>query len=272
VRRAAAVLTALAAIVMTGCAGRDRYAPTLSAAEVIGRVQGVVSLAIGPDKTVYYALASGEVYALGDDRPALIATFPTAALDSIAISSDGILHGAYRDAGRLTVATWVDRAARGFLHLRANGPAQIAYNKNGDLLVAVGDRLADAQGHVISNGWHSPRIAAGRDNRIWVADDAPGTEKELVARGREKDGAKRRRFASALPPHTDPSGIALRKDELLVCGRRLGRVYRLHIGLDDVARRRGTLAGLKCTNAIVVAPDGAVITATDNAILRYGAR
>lgn len=270
-RRAAAVLIVLAAVV-TGCAGRDRYAPELSAGDVMDRVSGVVSLAIGPDKTVYYALASGKVYALAGGRSALVATFPTTALDSIAISDDGVLHGAYRDAGRLTVATWVDEAARGFLHMRANGPAQIAYSENGDLLVAVDDRIVDGEGHVISNGWHAPKIVAGRGNRIWVADDAPRAEKELVARGREKNGAKRRRFASPLPQRTDPSAVALRKDELLVCSRRAGTVYRLHIGLDDVARRRGTVDGLSCTNAIVVSSDGAVITATDNAILRYGAR
>ncbi|MEY2426427.1 MAG: hypothetical protein QOI61_1999, partial [Actinomycetota bacterium] len=48
--------------------------------------------------------------------------------------------------------------------------------------------------------------------------------------------------------------------------------YRLHIGLDEVARRRDWLPGLVCDRDIAVAKDGSVITATNGAIYRYRPR
>ncbi len=260
------------AIAMSACNVTDRYLPKLLAGETIAPVSGVVGLAIGPNGAVHYALAGGDVYSLGVRSPELVAHFPTTRLDSIAFSPVGVLHAAYRDVDGVTVAAWQDGAATSVVQVASTDSVDIAFDNDGGLLVGAGDRIVDGQGRVVSGGWHSPKIAPGRGKRLWVADDAPGSAKELVGRGRENDKAKRRRFASALPARTDPSDVAVLKNEVLVCSRNYGTVYRLHIGLDDVARRRAPIEGLRCRTAIVVSVDNSVITATDDAIVRYGAR
>src|SRR5205085_163046 len=140
--------------------------------------------------------------------------------------------------------------------------AHIAFAKDDQLIVGITHNLtkidpfhgAGVKPTIISSGWTDPSFVLGRGNRIWVADNAlPGT-KELVARGRERDAAKRRRFATALPAYTNPSGVAIRNDELLVCSRTHRKVFRLHIGLDDVARRRSPIVGMVCDRDIVTAP------------------
>ena len=260
------------AIALSGCSVTDRYLPKLLPGETIARVRGVTALAIGPDNATYYALANGEVYSLVTRPARLVAQFPTARLDSIAFSPNGVLYGAYLDSRGVSVAAWKNGAANSLIQTGAAGRGDIVFDSTGRLLLGVGNRIVDTQGATVSASWHSPELVPGRGNRLWVVDDAPGNAKDFVARGRETNATKRRRFASALPEGTRPADVTIRNDELLVCDRRAGTVYRLHIGLDDVARRRSALKNVKCQTAIVVSPDNSVITATDNAILRYGAR
>jgi len=149
-------------------------------------------------------------------------------------------------------------------------------DERGDVYVAVDTRIMriDAGRRVeVSGGWVNPNAFTFDDRgRLWVADQARADGKELVARGREKNGAKRRRFATALPEGSKPSGIAAIKDELFVCRSGQRDVYRLHVGLDDVARRRGVVPGLKCDRAIMSLPDGSLVTATGDDIRRYPPR
>jgi hypothetical protein len=257
---------------MSACSVPDRYLPKLLPGETIARVRGVVALAVGPKHATYYALANGEVYSLAIRPTKLIAHFTTTRLDSIAFSPNGLLYAAFLSAQGVSVAAWKDGASDTVIETTVEAKGEIAFDTDGRLLLGIGDRIIDTQGQVISDGWRAPQVVPGRGHRLWVADNAPGDDKELVARGREKSVVKRRRFASALPLRTDPSDLALLKDELLVCSEHYGTVYRLHIGLDDVARRRSALKNVKCRNAIVISPDNSVITATEDAILRYGAR
>ncbi|MEY2470371.1 MAG: hypothetical protein QOF21_3069 [Actinomycetota bacterium] len=149
-------------------------------------------------------------------------------------------------------------------------------DKDGNVYVAAKTqlmRLEDGRRVEVSGGWVNPdAFTFDERGRLWVADQARPDGKELVARGKERNGAKRRRFATALPAGSKPVGIAAIDDELFVCRSGQGDVYRLHVGIDDVARRRGVVPGLKCDTAIVSLADGSLVTATGDDIRRYPPR
>jgi hypothetical protein len=286
-RKALAVAT-VAALAFAACSSKDRYLPKFDAAQKLATVAGPVTLAVSPSGEVFYGVrATGNVYSAqaGRVEPDLVVHFDTDQLDSIAVEGRSTVYAAYhrRPDGHVVI----DRFAAGseIENIRVLAaspePVNIAVDAKRRLLIGIGNRIESIDPVIahapapkeISSGWANPRaFVPGRGDRIWVADDAPKGEKERVARGGETNKAKRRRFATVLPKDTDPSGVALRDDELLVCSEHYGTVYRLHIGLDDVARRRAVVEGLECKHSIVAAPDRSVITATSTAIYRYPPR
>lgn len=268
-RRVTLVIVALA-VLAAGCSvGGDRYLPKFGAAQRLVKAPKVTALAVGPSGAVYFALGAAVSVINPGSRPRAVAYFQAAgAVTGLATEADGSLLVASRGAmvqrvrGTESSIVWsADRA----------GAPHVAVSRN-EVVIGLGKTIRSADDAVISDGWTDPVVLSGRGRAIWVADNVPGGKKELVARGREKDRPKRRRFATALPANTNPVGMALLDPALLVCSRAQRNVFRLHIGLDDVARRREPLKGVACSHGIAAAPDGSLITATHEAIYRYPPR
>jgi hypothetical protein len=276
-RRLFAVV-ALAAVVLGGCnTNYDRYRLRFQAAQRIATPDGPVTFTVGPDDRIYYAeLRTNQLHYL-DSQHAVHDLFATRDKpDSLAVDANGVVYVAARTRKhRLTVEAYRD----GNPEVVWRGPtthsaAHLVITTKGELVVGVGSQILELRPmhKVISTGWTDPVLAPGRGDRIWVADNEPPGGKERVARGRERDHAKRNRFASVLPPYTNPTGATLIGDEILLCSRTHNKVYRLHIGLDDVARRRSFVGRLVCDRNIGSLSDGSVVTAQTGVIYRYPPR
>jgi sugar lactone lactonase YvrE len=254
------------ALVVSACgSGGDRYLPKFAQPTTVTTTNGPVTFAVSPGGRVYYAeLRTNEVFAAPSHR--LVATLPHRP-DSLAVDSHNRVYAATRtQSHRVRVfrgdeLLWEGPTSRFPVHIALYGAT---------VVIGVGDELLQLEPRrVISRGWTDPVPTRGRGGRVWVADNGLPGSKERVARGREQSVAKRNRFASVLPAYTNPSGMALVDDELLLCSKTHKRVYRLHIGLDEVARRRGWLSGLVCDRDIAVDARGRLYTATNGVIYRY---
>lgn len=294
------VATTLAA---GACSVADRYAPKFAAQTLIARGKEVDAFALGERNTLYYGeRATGDVYRVNIAKPST-----PVRVTHVDVKTDGqrgLLGLAYRDKalfiastrasdGKLEVRRWASDDASQVVWVGpeskdlANG-GSLRFDNKGGLIISVGELAGGGSGKLlrlhaggpetqtpteITRGWHNPfGFTVDFRNNLWVADNAPGREKELVSRGNERDRANRRRHATALPSHFAPSGLAIDEYELYACSYTTKAVFRLHIGLDNVARRRGEVKGLTCQSAIVAQPDGSLITATSTAIYRYPAR
>jgi sugar lactone lactonase YvrE len=272
------------ALAASACSSGDRYLPKFGAAETLTRTDGPVVFAVAPTGgDVYFVeLRTNTLWSVGRGEERREVQNLGRKPDSLAIDQRGTIYVAARTKAHRLFITRYERTNSEVIW---NGPvsrfaAHIAITPENLLIVGLNDKLFSLnplrpptqKPVVISGGWTDPVFTLGRGHRIWVADNAVPGQKERVARGREQSLAKRNRFASVLPAYTNPSGVALLKDELLLCSRTHKRVYRLHIGLDDVARRRDWLPGLVCDRDIALAPDGSLVTATSGAIYRYPPR
>jgi hypothetical protein len=285
---------ALAALVLCAgaCANTDYDAPKLAAAVVVVRTEGAHALAVGPNGTLFFGSPTGEVLRVDALHPATpelvwppVFQGPLTLLGIAARADVVVMSYVHMSECRLevirktrdgAVAVWVGPKVSP--HTAAG---QLVFESDGRLLVAVGTRIlrlvpngrSTQQPSEVSAGWIRPSAFTVDDRgRLWVADQARPDGRELVARGRERNGAKRRRFASALPARSTPTGLAAAANELYVCRPGQHDLYRLHIGLDEVARRRVAVPGLSCDGGVVSMPDGSLITATAHDIRRYRAR
>jgi hypothetical protein len=225
---------------LAGCGERGTQRPRILVADA----REPAALAPLPDGGLRYGeLKTGvirEVGLAGGGRGRVIA--------HVAVSNRGqrgLLSLAVDRAGR-TFAAWttpsrrlvVGRVAPGPLRLVWRGPptvelgngGHIAFSPAGALVVSVGDRGRSRAGvllrldpagppsqrpTVLSRGWNNPFAFAfdGR-GRLWVADNAPGSGPERLARGDRGVPLD----VTALPPRTAPSGLAARGERLFVCG------------------------------------------------------
>jgi hypothetical protein len=273
VRRLAALLAV--AFLLTACSGKDRYLPEFGQAETLVTTNGPVTFTLAPNGDIYYAeLRTNEVYVLSSEAKRLVADLHYKP-DSLAVDAHGLLWAAGRNKIH---QPWISSVPSPTPVTGSGPPSRfplhIAFD-DGKLIIGHDDTVVSRENGddtLISKGWTDPVVAPGRGNRIWVADNALPGSKERVARGRERSIAKRNRFASTLPEFTNPSGMALLDDQLLVCSKTRKKVFRLHIGIDDVARRRDWMKGLVCDRDIAVAKDGSLITATRGSIVRYPPR
>jgi hypothetical protein len=288
------VFVALAVFAAACTAGVDRYLPKFAARETVASPTGPVVFGVGPkDDIVYVELRTLDMYRVRVGGEPVFLTGLTMKPDSLAVTSSGAIWIAGRDQSHhmhiryAAVLNEPEVRAKGVVgkfNPGVNGPASrfpIHLRMADDNTFTVGwshNLFTIEPGRpyekrvVVSDGWTDPVFAFGRGTQIWVADNALPGSKERVARGREKNHAKRNRFASALPAYTNPSDMVLLKDELLLCSKTHEKVYRLHIGLDEVARRRDWMKGLVCDRDIGVTSNGSLITATNGAIYKYPPR
>ena len=257
---------------LTACSAQDRYELRFAAPITVATATGVQAMALDGDTLYYGEFDTGDVYRVDVRTPRTprkvghvdVRAKGANGLQSIAVYGGRVFVSWVRADRHLVVGpldgplTWTGPLVNS---LRRDG--HIAFTPNGILYVSIGHRVYDIDGAVstVSDGWNNAfAFAVDARDRMFVADQPSKEGKAFVARGREKNHAKRRRFATGLAG-TKPSGVAFVDDELLVCRGNVGDVARLHIGLDNVARRRESLARVKCRDAIVTTTDGSVITA-----------
>lgn len=214
----------------------------------------------------------------------------------------GLLGLAVDDEDR-TFAAWVDgdtrlvvgQVAPGRQRLVWEGPevfdravgGHLTFTPDGELLVGVGDQeqpeaaadpdepfgkllLLDPEGdpdqepEVLSAGWNNPfAFAYTEGGALWVADNAPGSRPERLARGdggpsgpSSGEGGGQPTSVTELPDEAAPSGLAaLSEDRIAVCGYasnelRIYDVSSVPAGLDEGATVEG------CNLAVVVLADG----------------
>ncbi|HVT75978.1 MAG TPA: hypothetical protein VHD87_03030 [Acidimicrobiales bacterium] len=292
-KRLVTVVAAVAFVAGACSTGVDRYRPKFAAAEKIGAPNGPVVFTVGPrDEIVYAELRTLDLYRLRVGAQPVKLTHLTTKPDSLAVAGSNV-YAAGRDSNRrmhIWYAADLDQPALDAkrviepYHPGVNGPASrfpvhLAIATPGIFTVGWSHNLFTikpgqpyAEKVTISNGWTDPVLTFGRGKRIWVTDNALPGGKERAARGRDKSIKHRNRFAAVMPPYTNPSGVVLVKDELLLCSRTHHKVYRLHIGIDDAPHWRGLMAGLYCDRDIGLLSDGSLITAQTNALYRYPAR
>ncbi len=266
--------------VASACTTADRYAPKFGAAQRLSSTGGVTALAL--DGTDVYFAAGGDVFRVNSRQPAQTVRIAGISAESLAVFR-GRLYASWTDPAELVHVVRVSNGVPTLIWLgRSLAPtSHIDFDPDGRLYVSMGDVLEQIdrggkEGQVakkVTDGWvDAYAFDVDEHNRVWVVDQPGADGKAFVARGRERDHAKRRRFATALPAGSTPSAVATRVDEALVCRSSTHDVFRLHIGLDNTARRRNVVKGLVCDGAIATMADGSVVTATHDAILRYGAR
>jgi hypothetical protein len=198
--------------------------------------------------------ATGRIRAVTDSGK--LRETPVARVAVRADGQRGLL-GLARVSGGDVFAAWVDpagsllvgRVAPGPLHVIWRGPAtrrqsnggRIAATPDGRLIVGVGDLLdrelvtdprtpngklllLDPAGEesqtpdVHSSGWNNPfAFDVDADGTVWIADNAPGSEPERLARVSPAGVVT---VLAQLPPRTAPSGLARVPGGLLVCGFR----------------------------------------------------
>jgi len=276
VRRVAAVVTVVAALVSSACTTADRYELKLGAAQVLAPAGGVRALAVG-GRDIVYASANSGVYRVNTvTRAAPVFVSPIQNVTSIAVRRGEPIVAS--KSGRIVQVTALPPGGeRPIWRATSRRSPHVEVGSTGDIYVSLGTRIdrIDAGGRTapVSDGWVNAFAFDVDDrDRLFVADQAPRGGTAFVARGRESDRAKRRRFATGLPKGSVPSALATRVDELLVCRANAHDVYRLHVGLDNTPRRRGVVRGVACEGAIATMADGSVVTATANDIRRYPPR
>ncbi|HET6771383.1 MAG TPA: PQQ-dependent sugar dehydrogenase [Actinomycetota bacterium] len=216
------------------------------------------------------------------------------------------LLGLARESGGDVFAAWVDPSGSLLVGRVAPGPTQviwrgpttrrqsnggrIAITPDGRLIVGVGDLLdrelvtdpsapngklllLDPSGEesqrpeVHSSGWNNPfAFDVDEDGAVWVADNAPGSEPERLARVSPAGVVT---VLADLPARTAPSGLALVSGGLLVCGFKSRELlgYPLRGG---VLGEHLTLAE-DCALGVVRLADGRVAYANEREIRVLGA-
>lgn len=264
------------------CGSRDRNDLAFAEPTRVARVSGVQALAVDGSHLYYGMFDTGEIFKVNARRPATPTRLATVTVRGkgtngvmgLAVFDHELFVSYVQPDRRLVVAKVVGGGIvwRGPLVNSLRRDGHIVFDPDGALYVSIGARvvrIVDGEAETVSDGWVNPfAFSIDERDRMFVADAPSPGGKAFVARGRENDQPKRRRFATGLPG-SKPSGLAFVGDEVLVCRSNVGDVARLHIGLDNTARRRGSIEGVKCRNAVVVMSDGSVVTALAHEIRRY---
>lgn len=116
---------------------------------------------------------------------------------------------------------------------------------------------ADQEPEMISSSWNNPfAFTYTPSGALWVADNAPGNDRERLVRGDPISPG------TVLPDRTAPSGLAAPDDDtLVVCGYATKLLIRYRIGGDGVPREDAKIA-TDCRFGVVALPDGRLAYAT----------
>jgi hypothetical protein len=221
---------------------------------------------------VYYAeLRTFDVYAVTrGDLPRLLfhAHFKP---DSLAVDQQGTVFVAARSQKhKLVISRYVrldDQYVESLVWAgpQDHFPAHIALKRDGELVVGWHTQMfrlngiANSSATPMSSGYTDPVFTFGKGDRIWVADNALPGHTEHVG-------------TTPLPAYTNPTGMTLINDELLVCSGTHKKVYRLHVDKRDVPHWRNQVGQLVCDRDIGSMSDGSIITAQTSVIYRYPPR
>lgn len=277
------IACALALLAVGACSNEPRGERLVFGdAITVAKATGVQAMAVDGRDIYFGVFDTGEVFKV--DRRAPLTPKPVGSVPVRAKGANGLMGLAVHDHDlyvsyvnadrRLVVEELADRKRvyEGPVVNSLQRVGRIAFDPDGVLHVSLRDRIVrivDGQADVVSQGWVNPlAFSIDERGRMFVADHPRRDGEAFVARGREANRAKRNRFATGLAG-TKPSGLAFVRDEVLVCRSNVGDVARLHIGLDNVARRRGAVEGVRCRNAIVAMDDGSIVTALAHEIRRY---
>ena len=276
------VLATLLAALAASCSnGSD--APKFAAGEKIDlvgvRIDGPVLVAPRGDTVAFVDSETGNVFVPPKaGPPPRIAQFRLAdgarMRDVVFSTATNTLVGSYAtDDGPIVVAERGPRTERSTSRVvaefesRAGGT--LAFDDKG-VLIALDGRIVRRDGTVVSERWSGPvALAVDTTNRLWAVDAGGEGERARIARGRERNQAKRHRFATFLPAGARPVAAAADEDNVYVCDAATSSVLRFYIGLDDVARRRGAVPGMRCEDDIAVSRDGSIVTSVDGQLWRY---
>lgn len=285
-------LLALVAVAACGGAAEKSAAP---AGHVLASAAASAALAAEPDGSLLVgALTGGTIRRVQADGSAV----PTA-LRVPPVRTDGQrgLLSLAVDRSRV-YASWTPRFGERLVvgRLRADAPPQIVWTgpptttlangghlalaPDGRLAIGIGDRQSpqgavgrllslDPHGppnqrpRVLSTGWNNPfAFVFTPDNRLWVADNAPGGRPERLARG----DAGRPRDVTDLPRATAPSGLAaLPGGDLALCGVVSGTLDRYRRASGGSWTRVGTIAA-DCRYGVVRLTDGRLAYAGSHTI------
>ena len=235
------------------------------------------------------------------DSQANLQEKPVAAVDVSTEGQRGLVGLAVDDAGRI-FAAWtrpdlrlvVGRVAPGDPRLVWLGPettdiangGHIAFAPDGRLVIGIGDLgdpdlvsdpsapngklLAldpdgspDQRPGVVSAGWNNPfAFTFTALDELWVADNAPGSRSERIARGDQQDPA-----ITELEGESAPSGLAaVGPARLLMCGFVSRTLQPFVIASDGTVSPDGEPLATDCALGVAVLADDRVVYANENAI------
>lgn len=212
----------------------------------------------------------------------------------LAVDGDGRIFASWTDprrrlvigrvSGRSVEPVWVGPQSKDM----ANG-GRIAFSPDGRLVVGIGDLLEpelvddpdsphgkllalDPQGppeqrpEVISAGWNNPfAFAFTSSGLLWVADNAPGSRPERIARG---DLRGQPTSVTELDGKRAPAGLAaLSGGRLAVCGYVSGTLEVFEVVAGGRAQPYRDPAATDCTLDVATLADGRLAYANQDRIL-----
>jgi glucose/arabinose dehydrogenase len=143
-------------------------------------------------------------------------------------------------------------------------PGSVSDSKapNGKLLRLDPDGKPGQRWKSISYGWNNPyAFAYAPDGGLWLADNAPGNDRERLLRA-DPVGPQ-----TWLPDRTAPSGLAVVDDDtLVVCGYRTKLLLRFRIAPNRSAQPDGPPLARDCRLGVVRLEDGRIAYSTDDSI------
>jgi hypothetical protein len=254
---------------------------------------------------VYGERDTGRIFtaAAPDGRPEVepltqieVSSGEDAGLLGLAVDRQGQTFASYIDkAGFLTLSAVEEGSSlrevwRGPVPVGGTPGGRIAFNESGDLIMGIShlgrpelvDDVSTLNGKfvildpaaspdqlpkVLSGGWHEPvAFTVTEADELWVVDNAPEDESEVIARGDLADGPER---ITGIRDRLAPTGLASADDETLVfCSAENGELGVFKIDARGIAYTLGRFPTLAtdCKLGVVALSDGRLIYSTGSDI------
>ncbi|HVT78261.1 MAG TPA: hypothetical protein VHD87_14595 [Acidimicrobiales bacterium] len=273
-------------LVAGGCSrGAGDQAPKFAAPQRVAAATGVEAMAVDGTTLYYGVVDTGDIHRVDAVHPGtperighvVVRSAGANGLVGLAVRGHALFVAYVQPDRHLVVAT-LERGVvwTGPLTNSLHHDGHVAFDDGGHLVISFHSQLlqvGSGEGStVVSDGWVSPfAFDIDAHNRLFVADQPPLHGRALVAHGRDRAAARRRRGAE-LFRGSKPSGLAVLGDDLLVCRGGQGDVFRVHVAASGTLKRRAALPDVKCRSAIVALSDGSIVTAVAHEIRRYPRR